>query len=505
MMIIRPPVGTPTALADSDLADLPDITTNDWTTASTDVKVTFTDADFGFQDNIAEWRDTGALNVATNPDALQLDRKWITRGDLAQTIANVSGQAAAIPDVTGRLKVRFTAALYAALAPGQVFSLNFSLRASLAPLVFRVSARTWPNPKQPEFEIQCQADKAYLYSALVSLTPVSKLISGAIAPDLTATPASPNRTMLIELPAGLCSGQPALGALVARWGVTQTSFAVWLDKLLAWSGAPPDSYELLGTSSTFAWHGNLSADYPATTRYIDLECGAAVQLDGPDLGLNAVTAFEAMKDATLVFIGAEICSLAGWTLLGPGLYQLQLIRGRFGTPIQAHSAGADVFIINQSDLLALSRREFQPNNAVTLKVPVGKQDVGDAEPIVVNLAGVAWRVPPPCALTVNGTNLNANFPGGSTPVNIAWVLPDPGGPLPRFDITSVVTRLQFYVGATLVASVDVAWPAKSYSVEFRTLNGGTDASFSVQAFTVTNPGWEEIASATIATVSVLKV
>jgi hypothetical protein len=527
---IRPPgAAILPAIGDSDLADLPQFTPQDWTTTYSATWAQFSNRDLAYQDDAREWRDTGTLNVIRNPDALTLDRRWITRADLAQTIANVAGQAAAIPMLQGKILLRYNDALFASLAPGSMFTINSATR-DTSHLVFRVMSRSVGAPDKPEFEVQFQADRTYLYTALIAGAGAGQQQSLPRVPDLAPLPGANTRLRLVELPPALCPGQPAIAALVARDSTAITNFALWLKRNFAWSGAPPDSYSLVQTPTRFALHGITQSDYPAATRLIDLELGVIVQLDGPDVILDAVSAFDALANTMLGFLDDEILSLAGWTLLGPGLYQLQFVRGRFGTPIEFHPAGTQILMVGQGDLPVITQPAFRADNTATVKIPLGRKSVSDVASLNLTLAGTAWRVPPPCALSVNGRSFNPVFPGGVTPLTISWVLPDAGGLLPRFDLVKLYTRLQLYIGAaadsggitvdnTLITSdggtialgdeqliyqVDVAWPATSLNLVFHTVSGAVDQNFLIVAQTIADMGWNRVPSATVSTLNALK-
>lgn len=505
---IRPvaePVGP---LTDGQLSDLPSFTPADWSTVYTDTKLIFPDRALAFMDNLAEWRDIGVRNVVTNPDALAVDRRWIARNDLATAMAQAAGQAASIPLISGKIKLRYDDTLYAQLAVGAVFTVDFSLRLA-SNLQFRVMARTVEKPDEPEFQIDFQADRTYLYSTLIALQEANNIGSEESEPPPDPTPpllgiSANTRLRLIELPPGLCAGAPAIAAVVARNSTAMTGFSLWLDKLFAWTGVAPDSFALLQNQTRFAFHGFTLADYPSTTRLIDLELGVLVQLDGPDQSIAPITAFDALADSMLAFIDDEILSLAGWTVVGSGVYRLQFIRGRFGTPIEDHEAGAKLLMIGSANLAVVSHPSFKPDNMATLKVALGNQDISQGTELQLTLTGTAWRVPPPCALSVNGRNVNAVFPGGATPLTVSWVLPDPGGILPRFDLVKLCTRLQFFVASDLIYQTDVAWPATSVEFVFETLNGGHDANFCVAALTVCDINWKQIPSFAPAKLNVIK-
>jgi hypothetical protein len=527
--------GGGTDLTDDDLTDLPQFDPSDWSTTNPATWVSFQNRDLGYTDDTAIWRDIGALNVLTNPDILQLRRDWVTRADLAQAMANASGQAAAIPLITGRLKLPYDDAVFASFAPGNPFSLDYSAR-DMSGLNLRVTSRTWPDPEQPEFEIEFQADRTYLYAFLTTtpvITPFESLQPpGTPVPDPIVV-VIPDRLLLFELPPALCPGQPAIATAWARDSKSVTSFQVWLNRNKIWSGAAPDSYALMVTATQFALHGTLATNYPKATRVIDLELGATVQLDGGDTVLDDITAFEALTNTMLIFIDGEILSLAGRTLIAAGVYRLQLIRGRFGTPIQNHAPGVKVMIMSMATLPIITSLAFQPDNIADIKIVPNNRALTDTDATLLTLCGTAWRVPAPSALQVNGRDASgggAVFPGGAANVTVSWQLPDAGGILPRFDLATLYTRIKVYKGptadltgitadstvvtadggvitpetGTLLSTTDVAHDIETLVFNFAALNGGLDVPFLVTAETMVDIGWKQILSADKACLRVMK-
>jgi hypothetical protein len=524
-------------VADENIADFPEFEPQDWSTTYPSTRLAFLNRDTDYQDDSVEWRDIGVLNVIRHTDPLTVDRPWVTNPTLAKQLAALAGQISSLPSVAGKLKLQYDDDLFAALTPGSAFLISYVHR-STENLVFRVQYRSLPGPDVPEFEIGFKADRAYLLASLEQQFPPPN-VQLHYPPDPPPDPpiipdpilvVDYNRLRLFELPPGLCPGSPALAALVARDSTASTNFKVWLKRNKVWSGAVPDSYVLLGTQDKFSMHGYVDAGYALDTRTIDLRRGMRVQFDGPDLTLPDVNAFDALSDTVLLFVDDEICSVAGWTLVGAGLYRIQLIRGRFGTPVQDHAAGTRVLVANRSDLPVLSRNDFRPTNEETFKIALGEQDISEVGPFDQTLDGVAWRVPPPCLLAVNGRTRNAVFAGGGADVSVTWKLPDPGGYLPRFDLAKLYTRLSIYKGLTadseeitadsemvtadggsitedageLIYQTDVPHSLEASTFNFAAVTGLVDQNFLLVATTVCDEGWKQILSAVTATLQVKK-
>ena len=510
MLALRPagrPLGF--AITDAQLADLPTFSPQDWSTTYSQVSLVFNDATLFYQDNAITWRDIGMLNVVRNSSILSLDRKWITDEDLATNVMMAAGQQNSLPITTGKIKLLWDDNLFANLSPGSLFQFNLQLR-DCGGITFRVTTQTIPDPALPEFEIEFQTDRTYLYNILQNPPPTAFPLDVIVPAPVVPQPNT--RFAFKELPAALCAGSmPAVAALVARGSPTQISFNVWLKKNYAFAGAPADSYLSPQTFNRFAQHGSLVFDYPAATQNIDLLIGAVVEFDGPDDTLSEITAFEGLTDVLLVFVDDEIMSVAGWALQAAGVYRLQLLRGRFGTPIETHAAGAQVLIIARMDLPVISSKAFQPDVAQVFQFSLGNQQLSNATGGDLTIAGLALRMPPPAALKVNGNFVNPVCPLGVTPFTVSWALPDARMLAPSADPTRLVTRLQYYDGLTLIAQEDVPWTAVSadgaqqLSVAHRFSDFGlSDRSFTVAASTVNKTSWKEIPSAASTQLAVQK-
>lgn len=233
---------------------------------------------------------------------------------------------------------------------------------------------------------------------------------------------------IVELPIPLCPpGQLALAVLIHRAEAMAVGHTIWIGDDYDFDGdTPPETYNLLASQNRFAQHGSVVADYPADTFALDFDIGLTVLLNGVDTALDLPTAGNGLSDELLVFVGDEILSVLGATLVAAGVYRLQVGRGRFGTEIAAHATGDEVFIVAKTDLLPLTHNSFDPGATVTLKVPTifqrFKQDLADIEAIEHEIIGNAFNVSP-SNLRVNGEHRNATFVA-TTDVRLDWSLPE---------------------------------------------------------------------------------
>lgn len=233
---------------------------------------------------------------------------------------------------------------------------------------------------------------------------------------------------IVELPLPLCPpGQLALAILVARENAMQVGQQIWLGDNYDFDGStPPESYQVMASASTFAQAGNLLVEYPSSTHMLDFDYGLTVQLTGADTTIAEQSGTNGLSNELLVFVGNEIMSVIGMTLLATGRYRLQVARGRYSTPVEAHDAEAEVYIIALADLLKLTHPTFQPGQTATFKVALSQgrftQDLSEVEPIEHEITGKAFEVFP-SNLMVNGDSRNPKYVA-STDVMVRWSLPD---------------------------------------------------------------------------------
>ncbi|HWD20524.1 MAG TPA: hypothetical protein VHB20_14725 [Verrucomicrobiae bacterium] len=260
-----------------------------------------------------------------------------------------------------------------------------------------------------------------------------------------------------------------------------------------------DSFEMIATPRAFALHGLLQVDFAAAVQVIDPGVGLVVQLDGVDFSLDEQTPSDAMGDnPLLVFIDDEIFAVFAWTLLGNNLYQLLTIRGRYASEVQDHAAGADVFIVNKSNLALVQHPQFAPNNVAELKaVPISLQrsgDPGDVAPVNLALAGRALALPAPINLMANAVSQNPSY-HASADVVFTWDQTELGGDWEQPGLLAVDTLLTFLdtdANVLGVASVSGLTVTYTYAALTGLLGGAIDFVLQAQ-FRTTGP-WFELLS-----------
>lgn len=310
-----------------------------------------------------------------------------------------------------------------------------------------------------------------------------------------------NRARIFELPPALCLNNAAcIAALIARDDATMSVAKIYLGKSTDFSGSPVANYELVQTLQTFSWRGIFKTDYPADTLCIDLERGFTVQLDGPDVILDEINPFEALANKLLLFAGGEIMSVAGANLTAAGVYKLTVVRGRFGTPVEKHLTGDEVFILRLEDLRPVQTSSLLPNNAGVFKIVRGVDNLEDQNGFTIPFVGKAWNLPPPALLICNGQKADVLQVDGAANMDLSWVLPDLGASVPRSDVAKLITQIDFILDGAIAHTVNVAWPATSTSVPWTDISGGGYAPVAIRAITIVDiadavvTGWDPLAS-----------
>ncbi len=475
---------------ETQMSRKPAFNPEDWSGAYDETRLRFTNAATGYKEEGRTRRDAAALHITGEPNPQTLDRPWITSATLAESMVTAASRAAAIPAMTGQIGLRKTPALFAALAPGALFRLNYGPR-NLAGLVCRVTERAVPEPARPEFEISFKVDRSYLFPA----PPAGQEEGGGGEPPAPPPPLLFAAARIVELPPALCpDGKLSLTVLAARPSERTTGCAICLQKNYAenWGGpASPESYELLAAHDQFAQHGTLQTDYPAlaVTGTIDTQLGLTIQLDGPDVTLDEAAPFDALADDLLVFIDEEILSVHRVTLIGSGLYKLHCIRGRMASRNGAHAAGAEVFIAERADLRPLQHPLFQVHNTATFKLaPVEglhMTSLADVVPLDCAIAGRIFTSTPPANLRVNGDLLHPIYAAGQG-LTIEWTLTQPGADLAQAGLYKTGTMLEFLDGAQVKGTKVIAGAATQAVIanaELVSLLGGTQISFTLRAKT----------------------
>jgi len=299
----------------------------------------------------------------------------------------------------------------------------------------------------------------------------------------------PDDFNIIELPLGF-AGQLALAAMVTR-PIQSTALArIYLGANYGIDDNPVDSYSQVATVQQFAFKGQVFENYPDNTNIIDDVLGLTVQLNGLDTVLPALNSFDALTNKLLVFAGNEIMSVIAAPMVVPGRYELSVIRGRYGTAIENHPADQPVYIVLRESITPLIHPHFIPGNTARFKVVFGDRNIADADAYDYAIAGSAFELPPPQAITINGTAFDRS-PAPTDVLQVEFILPDAGAHLPHY--AKAYSRIDFHVNNALKRSELVPWPATTLAVAWEDITDLPKQDFEVHAATHVDTGDHVIA------------
>ena len=168
LQLVRAPAnyGALPAVGDAQLADIPKLKASDWSNVFNETRIVFPNKDAAWNSDFVEWKDFASLLLGqktAQPQTLQRD--FVTDRAVATMLVKAAGLIGSAPPQTGTLSLLFSVALWNSLAPGNLFTLAYSLRPNQGG-IFRVTKRTWQDSAKPVFEIEYAADRSYLNADL---------------------------------------------------------------------------------------------------------------------------------------------------------------------------------------------------------------------------------------------------------------------------------------------------------------------------------------------------
>lgn len=379
-----------------------------WAETVNALKIAYTNAALDYITDSAQFIDRGNYEITRVTREQTLQRPWITSQALAQKVALSTGARMGMPQQRGSLKARKSAAK--TLLPGMAFQLTCAEQ-GLTAATARVIEQTLPRPKgEPEILLRWELDRSYLnadYFAPTLTPPAQGGSGGGGAIDLA----------VMEWPWERPHGEPQLLALVARDSGDTTAF-------LAHRQKPSGSYELIGSSTGFAMHGEVvDEDYPDSTAAVDATVGMVVQLDSFDQEVENLSVDDVGLNELLVIVNGEIASGFGATLLAAGKYRIYLARGRYDTIAEEHLQGSEVWIVRRSEAAFFpAKNEMQTQTWKFQRVIDGDlEDFGAVTAASLTTTGRYWRPLEPAELEAFGNGVNPTYATGQD-VPLTWAL-----------------------------------------------------------------------------------
>ena len=337
--------------------------------------------------------------------------------------------------------------------------------------------RILPDPARPVYELKFQIDRSYLLNGLAVGTdpiPGEPVITAASAPAFFK---------VVELPVELSpNGEPSVSVLMRRQESLTAGYKTLLGANYDFSGLiTATTYDVIDSHDGFALHGLLQSSYPATEPLMG--GGFVVELFGPDLEIEEANVFSGLSNELLVFVGNEIMSVTGASLLALNRYSLSVVRARFGTQMESHAVDAEVFIVRRDELQVLQHPHFKPGNTVALKLQAFTgQAVSSYVPTSILLSGRVYSLPPLVNLAVNGSSIAVTYSTGAT-IAVTWTATD-GGALPtRSDVLIREVVLEFWnaAGSTLLGTILTPGGSRTLTNAELIATLGSEVSFLLKA------------------------
>jgi hypothetical protein len=290
--------------------------------------------------------------------------------------------------------------------------------------------------------------------------------SGGYQPAVDVDPGNVISPILFNAPTSLSTQTHEVWCAAcggANWGGAEV-----------WISVDDISYSRVGTISSPARYGQLTATLPLVADP-DNTSTLSVDIVSTEVTIAPVTTAEADAGATLCLVGGiEILSYANASLTSPTNYNLSYLRrGQRGTPVVAHSSGAQFIRLDES----IFKFAYDPeNSSSTIYVKFrsfnyygrGLQDIEGLVPYTISLAPLTSLPLTPVGLTTSG--------GGSTWTgNVLSVLCQASN-------RATYYTFDFYKsdGTTFIRSIISTTPTANYTSAM-SIGDGQQRAYKVQA------------------------
>jgi hypothetical protein len=396
-------------LTDDDLLADPGLDPQGWGPTFNEVTVVYKDRQHYFNDYVQTFRDPTNFRIVGGPRATVLERYFITDANLAKTYAKLAGQQLSMPFTQGTLTVKREWLTNNSILPGVVFTYTSTFYG----LSFLMRL----------YEIEYQADK----DAAATLTvewergkwPGIYLPQGLQGPGGFVTgPRAIWQSFMTEVPYLLADHafQTQLVPFAVRGDVTVQGFRIWI----SFDGG--STYQIVPNSSSTSQFGSMGL---VQTSVGASDTVIACNLYGIDLDDVVSQTDAAQQDDTLLLImGGEFMSVGQVTALGSGLYNVSVLRGRYGTTASTYGVGTFMGFIYRDRLRLLDNVQFVPGNVIYYKF---QPFTADTDYDLTQITPVAYTIigfvsvptpvtsPPPTGFVTSITISLSAVPAGFVP------------------------------------------------------------------------------------------
>lgn len=394
---------------ETDCLDVPRLSSQSWAQAINETRLTFTNREIGWKEDLATSFDLASRAVDQEPRSQSLQRPWITRPIVAAGVAPIATEEGSIPSIEGSVQIKRSS--LGELDLGSLFLLSYP-HAGICRWPARVTRLIWPSPSAPEVNLNFRIERI-AQSGLFS-----KPVHDKAPEQVEYIPKAAEHYRIIEVPRlPLNDPRPAFIALVERPGFLSTGAHV--HQLI------DGSYEWIHTLSDFAQHGTLDSAFTAG-ELID-EDGFTVTLLGPDTVLSVGSIDSALALRKVALIGNEVLAPYEASLIGENQYHMKAIRARLGTELLNHGSGQEVWFFSLASNAAWPVESEDPNQTFKIQpfIKPSREPVElGACPAIESDYTQKWLRPyPPVNLEVNGASESASYSSGGD-ILITWSLID---------------------------------------------------------------------------------
>jgi hypothetical protein len=339
-------------LTDDDLLRDPELVPQGWGPTLNEVTVVYKDRDHHYNDYIQTHRDPNNFRITGGPRPTTYQRDWITDFTIAKTYAKLVGSTMAMPFMQGTLTVKREWLTNNALLPGVVFTYNSAFYG----LSFLMRL----------YEIEYSADNAAEAALTVewerSKWPAIFLPPGFQGPGgLFTGPRAIWQSQITEIPYLLADKKffTQLVPFAVRGNVEVQGFRIWI----SFDGG--STYQIVPTAASTSQFGSFGL---VNTAVLATDNHILTNLYGVDLDLVvSQTPAQQMDDNLIIIIGGEFLSVGTVNPLGAGLYDVSVLRARYGTTAGAYPIGQFMGFIFRDRLRLLDNANFIPGTTISYK------------------------------------------------------------------------------------------------------------------------------------------
>jgi len=413
-------------LTDDDLLHEPELVPQGWGPTMNEVTVIYKDRQHHFNDYVQTHRDATNFRVTGGPRAITYSRPWITDANVAKAYANTVGAMTAMPFTKGTLTAKREWVTNNSVLPGVVFLYNSAFYG----LSFYMRC----------YEIEYAADNAAEAALTVewerSKWPQIYHPPGFQGPGgFVVGPRPIWQSQMSEVPYVLADKKFAtqLVPFAVRGNYEVQGYRIWI----SFDGGA--TFQIVPTATSTSQFGQMGL---VQTAVLATDTTIKANLYGIDLDdIVTQTAAQQADDNLILIMGSEFLSVGTVSPLGAGLYNIGVLRARYGTTAAAFPVSTFMAFIFRDRLRLLDNAQFIPGAVIQYKF---QPFTADADYDITAITPVSYTV--------------VGFGSIPTPV-----LSPPPGPF----VTSVVVSCtaapagfvtRYTTDGTPAVGVSPAWP-----------------------------------------------